>query len=134
MNSHQVVVVAAFLSLAPLFVGCGKQKGLGRLPLHGKVTLANGTTVSGTISFLPAPGHAGPAATTKLAEGNYWFDGQNGPTTGPHTIIIKRIAHRDEQLKLLAAKTCQPPTKSEWTQSADISDDGQYLHDIKLND
>ena len=63
--------------------GCGQGKGVERLPVHGTVTLSSGEKLSGSITFLPAKGQLGPAATTKLAEGSYKFDRSNGPRRAP---------------------------------------------------
>ena len=37
-----------------------------------------------------------------------------------------------EHAEVAANKQPTPETKTEWTQSADVSDDGQYLHDFTL--
>ena len=105
-----------------------------RLPVHGTVTLASGEKLSGSITFLPARGRLGPAATTKLAEGRYKFDRHNGPAAGPQTVIVKRVVPRSNVLDSLAKKQPIAKTKGEWTQSAEVSDDGQYLHNFTLED
>jgi len=105
-----------------------------RLPVHGTVTLVSGEKLSGAITFLPAEGRTGPAATAKLTKGSYKFDRSNGPTAGPQTVIIKKIVPRSSTLKSLADKQPIPITKAVWTQSADVSDDGHYLHDFTLED
>jgi hypothetical protein len=42
----------------------------------------------GSISFLPDAGHRGPAASTAIIAGEYRFDSENGPTPGPHRVIV----------------------------------------------
>lgn len=129
MNSHRTTVVLILLGLATLLVGCDRGK---RLPVYGTVTLVNGEKPSGSITFLPAKGRAGPAATTKLAEGSYKFDRSNGPTAGPQTAMIKRFVSRADALQAIADKKVIPQTKTEWTCSADVLDNDQYLHDFSL--
>jgi len=96
--------------------------------------LANGEKLSGSITFLPATGQPGPAATTKLAEGSYQFNRSNGPTVGPHVLIVKRIVPRSRIPELAADKQAVEERKVEWTESADLLDDGQYLQDFTLKD
>ncbi len=150
MNSHRVVVVSLLLGLAPLLAGCGQGSGVKRLPVHGTVAFANGETLNGSITFRPADG-LGPAATTKLEEGSYQFDRGNGPTAGPQIVIMRRVVSRSripdkkqavQQYKQAAQQYKQaqknkqaiPKSEGEWTSSADLADDGQYLQDFTLKD
>ena len=134
MNSHRAIVVWILLGLAPLLVGCDKGQGGERLPVHGTVRFANGEKPGGWITFLPAKGRAGPAATTALAEGCYKFDRSNGPLAGPQTVIVKRVVPRSIALKAIADKQHVQKTKNQWTRSVNVLDDGQYLHDFTLED
>jgi len=102
--------------------------------MHGTVALASGEKPSGSITFLPTKGRAGPAATTTLAEGSYQFDRSNGPMAGPKTVIVKRFVPRANVLRTLINKKAIPQTNTEWTQSVEVSDDGQCLHDFTLKD
>ncbi len=120
------------LGLAPVLVGCGRGTGVDRLPVHGTVTLANGEKLSGSITFRPAQGRSGPAATTNLTDGSYQFNRGNGPTAGSQTVIVMRIVPRSRIPQASTDKQALPNAKSQWTQSADISDDGQYLYDFTL--
>jgi hypothetical protein len=137
------------MGLATLLFGCGR-KGLDRLPVHGTVTFANGEKPDCSIMFKPAKGQPGPSATTKVVNGNYQFDRTNGPTAGPHTVTVARIIHRSLQKlsdkkasaekkpatnkKTAADNQAGPDEKTEWTESADIADDGRYLQDFTLKD
>jgi len=156
VNSHRTVVVSILLGLAPFLAGCGKKNNVERLPVHGTVTLANGERFNGSITFRPANGRPGPAATTKLADGSYEFDRSNGPTAGPQTVIVMRIVPRADVLQALASQSSAaqhsasrtPPTRpagkpatprettpkanAEWTDAADVPADGQFLCDFKL--
>ena len=155
VNGLRAILVCILLGLAPLLVGCGGKKGPERLPVYGTVTLASGEKINGSITFLPVRGGTGPAATTKLAGGSYKFDRSNGPTAGPHNAIIKRGVPRSSMLQSLAdkeaiAKTITertksqriksaekeavPENKTEWTESANVSDNGRYLYDFILED
>ena len=105
-----------------------------RLPVHGTVKLASGEKFSGRIAFLPEKGQLGPAANTNLVEGRYTFDRINGPTAGPHRVIVTRTTSGSRIPERLADKQPMPTAKTEWTESRDVSNDGRYLHDFTLED
>ena len=134
MHGQRAIVVSILLGLVPLLGGCSKGRGVERLPVHGTVTLANGGKFSGSITFLPAGGRLGPAATTKLTDGSYLFNRGNGPTAGSQKVIVMRVVPRANVLNAIAEKKPMLATKTQWTQSADVADDGEYLHDFTLED
>ncbi|HZZ27105.1 MAG TPA: hypothetical protein VFE46_03785 [Pirellulales bacterium] len=70
--------------------GCGQRNPLERLPVYGAVALASDEKLSGSITFVPAEGRAGPAATASIVDGRYQFDAENGPTPGPSRVLVKR--------------------------------------------
>ena len=105
-----------------------------RVPVHGTVALASGEKLSGSITFLPAEGRAGPAASASLVEGSYKFDRSNGPTAGPHTVTVRRPLTRTNLYRSRADTKTVAKKKMEWTRSADVLDDGQYLQDFTLDD
>ena len=74
------------LALLVLQGGCGNPAELNRLPVFGTITGFPGTT--GSISFIPAPGNKGPGAVASIQNGKYQFDATNGPTPGPHEVLI----------------------------------------------
>jgi hypothetical protein len=76
--------------LVTSLIGCGKRDPMERLPVYGNVSLASGENVGGSITFVPAEGRSGPAATTSIVDGRYRFDADNGPTEGPSRIIVNR--------------------------------------------
>jgi hypothetical protein len=129
----RVLSALILLGLLPLLCGCGSESSLDRLPVHGTVTMASGERLNGSITFLPAEGQSGPSATTKLNAGKYEFDSTNGPTAGPHTVIMKRVVSRADSLKTIEAKQRIPENGAEWTLSVDIADSGQYLQDFALD-
>ena len=133
MSKCRAFAVLILLGLLSLHCGCGPGDRVDRLPVHGTVTMASGERLNGSIAFVPAQGQSGPSATTKLDEGKYEFDRTNGPTTGPHTVIIRRVVSRADSLKAIAAKQQTRENGAPWTLSADVADDGQYLQDFTLD-
>jgi hypothetical protein len=124
-----------------LLVGCGNAGGVARLPVGGKVVRADGKPMSGSISFLPAQGRSGPAATARLVDGKYQFDRSNGPTAGPSRVIVKQLISK---MAKLAQRNGAPPNpsqssapagreKMDWILSADVSKDGPFQCDFKLD-
>jgi hypothetical protein len=119
------------LGVAATLVGCGKGDRATRLPVFGAVSLESGEKLSGSISFVPTEGHRGPAATTTLVDGNYRFDRDNGPTAGPHRVIVKRVNSKSKMLAGLAEKKpkdAKPGSaaepKREWTVFVDVAENG----------
>ena len=129
-----LLTVAAILTLGILAAGCGKDASA-RLPVYGYVTCANGESFSGSITFVPDKGRPGPAATTGVRGGYYRFDGTNGPTAGPHKVMIRKIVPPGEALKSLGQKDSPHAGsgKTAWTLSADVKLDGPYRFDFKLD-
>ena len=106
-------IVWALAGMAMLVSGCSKGPAA-RLPVHGTVSFANGAKLSGSITFVPTAGHAGPAATTTLADGDYQFDRNTGPTAGPHQVIIRRILSKSAALTTRGKKNAELPPPAEW--------------------
>jgi hypothetical protein len=132
LKRRQVLVVSILLGLAPLLLGCGKRSGVARLPVHGTVTLPSGEKLNGSITFIPAKGQPGPGATTRLAEGRYQFDLNNGPTVGPHIVTMTRVVSRASMIDALRKRLPLARSKAEWTCTADVVEDGRYLRDFAL--
>ncbi len=128
MNSqrvNRVIGVLILLGLVPLLAGCSSK----RLPIQGTVRLAKGEKLDGSITFLPAAGQEGVAATAKLTEGSYKFDRSNGPTAGPKTVIVTRIVAKGRPRESLFTNA-----KSQWTRTADVTQDGEGVYDFDLDD
>ncbi len=130
------------LALAVVAAGCGKDPAA-RLPVYGDVSCADGQTFNGSISFLPAAGSRGPAATTGIGNGYYCFDSADGPMAGPHRVLIRKILPPGWALKSLHKNNKNNPAaapaaaaagsgKTTWTFSADVRLDGPYRHNFKL--
>jgi hypothetical protein len=134
VNTQRAIVISIVLGLAPPLVGCGKSKGLERLPVHGTVTFASGERPDCSITFTPANGQPGPSANTMVVGGSYKFDRGKGPTAGPHTVTVTRIIHRSDELKAIAEKKPVAPKKANWTESVDVLDNGKYVQDFDLKD
>jgi hypothetical protein len=133
-----MAMAGTVILVAALMAGCG-QAVPARAPVHGTVSRFNGEKLNGSISFLPAEGKAGPAATTRLADGEYQFDRKNGPAPGPHVVIIKKIFSKEAALKSMVEKKSATPgdaaaAKSEWSLTADVPRDPPYRCDFKLDD
>jgi hypothetical protein len=113
-------------------VGCGKSNP-NRLAIFGKVTAANEGPISGSITFVPKEGSLGPAAMTALNKGEYQFSDRNGPTTGPHWVIVRRsitkpripTADRGEQ-KSSADEVSKGALKTEWRLAVDVKESASY--------
>jgi len=129
------------LLLTAIVMGCGRPSGVERLPVFGTVTDAGGDKVSGSISFVPDQGRPGPSAIASIKDGEYRFDKSNGPTAGPHRVIVTRKATKEPVVKQTGspggaptgkknASTRLPATPS--TLSADVPAKGPYRLDFKL--
>jgi hypothetical protein len=129
------------LALGVAMAGCGQRGGVVRLPVYGSVTSSGEEKPSGTITFLPAEGQSGPAATAALVDGQYRFDQADGPTAGPHRVIVKRTLSKDPSE---TPGNARPPAipgktpagdgqKTDWTLSVDVPAAGPYQCDLKLN-
>jgi len=129
LNRHRAIVITIFLGLAPLSAGCGKRTGVERFPVYGTVKFANGDKFSGTISFQP---ERGPAANTGVTNGTYKFDRNNGPVAGKQTVKFKPLISRSRIPEPPPKNNTLPATKTEWSQSTEVSNDGQNLHDFTL--
>ncbi|MGV3483205.1 MAG: hypothetical protein ACO1RT_02170, partial [Planctomycetaceae bacterium] len=69
-----------------LLEGCGSESP--RRAVRGTVSVDQTVIARGSISFFPDRGHAGPAASTAIVDGNYRFTEINGPTAGRHRVVI----------------------------------------------
>jgi len=78
----------AFLIGMLIASGCGSQSGPKRIAVYGTVTRDGKSLEHGSISFLPAEGHTGPVANGAISGGKYSFSTENGPTAGPHRVLV----------------------------------------------
>src|SRR5262245_7866472 len=68
--------------------GCQSSDGLARIPVFGTVSLEADDPVNGMISFVPADGTVGPAATASVIDGVFAFDTKNGPVAGKYRVLV----------------------------------------------
>jgi hypothetical protein len=145
-NCSRSVVRFVLLSAIVVIGGCRPQNEVSRLPVHGTVTTANGEKPNGSISFIPADGESGPAAMTVLTGGNYQFDRTNGPTAGPHQVIVRKmVSHsrtppsgagdfKNNSVKTADTKAADNKTvpKTEWRLTANLSEHAANQYDFTL--
>ena len=130
----RVVVGAAAMGL---LVGCSGG-GPERIPLRGTVEVGGQPLADGSISLMPAKGHSGPSATTSIAAGRYEFTRENGPTAGPHRVIV-RVTTEDKAMMLSKAAGQAPqsqpkrPGKTRWERQTEVPDREPYEYDVKLD-
>jgi hypothetical protein len=107
--------------------------------MFGAVALATGEKLSGSITLMPAKGNTGPAATTAIVDGQYRFDTTNGPTAGPHQVMIKRMTltgtPRVPSANQKGAVRPDGPVESkmQWILDVDIKPGELNQHDFKLD-
>ena len=119
--------------------GCSQRPGEARLPIAGKVSLASGERLSGSVTFVPTEGHSGPAATTSVVDGHYEFDRTNGPTAGPHRVIVVRSVSKDSVLAARMDKKSKDSkgaataeSKLQWTLLIDLPAVGSNQCNLSL--
>jgi hypothetical protein len=135
-----IAAAGALFALGASIVGCGPS-GPTRLPVEGSVSRANGEKINGAITFLPSEGRAGPAATANLVEGEYRFTREDGPTAGPHRVIVRKIVSKAALLESRDRKTSPADQgtgaagggKTVWTLSTDVPTGAPYRCDFKLD-
>jgi hypothetical protein len=138
---QRIVALCLALGLGVLPAGCGRSSGVVRLPVRGTVVGVGGEKLTGSITFVPAEGRSGPAATTTLVDGQYQFDLESGPTAGRHRVIVSRASAKaamppSGSTKLSPASQEAPGTKglkTEWTLSVDVPTAKPYQCDFKLD-
>jgi hypothetical protein len=140
IQRHRIIALCLALGLGVLPLGCGKSSGVVRLPVRGVVVGPGAEKLTGSITFVPAEGRPGPAATTTLVDGQYQFDLENGPTAGRHRVIVARASSKAAMLSASSGRTstASPAAatkglKTEWTLSVDVPSAKPYQCDFKLD-
>lgn len=83
------LVLGMFAGLGMLLSGgCGQKSGPTRIGVSGVVDRSTEPLVNGTITFLPAKEHKGPAANGVIQNGKFEIPEDEGPTAGPHQVLI----------------------------------------------
>ncbi len=81
--------LGCYVCLIVLEVGIlGCDKATERRPVGGAVTVDGHAVARGSVSFFPDRGQSGPPASTAITAGRYQFNSTNGPTAGPHRVVI----------------------------------------------
>jgi hypothetical protein len=80
---HSVVIAGLVVLCFPACDSKGPRR-----PVSGTVSVEGVSVLLGSISFLPEAGHRGPPASTAIVDGKYQFTTENGPTPGPHRVIV----------------------------------------------
>lgn len=114
--------------LLSTMLGCGANSA--RIPVYGSVSGPDAQPISGSVSFTPDVGHAGPGAAASLEAGKYKFDRSNGPQPGPHQVIIARRVSKQD---LDQARAGKQNRKSMWTFNANVSAEGSHQFDFQLD-
>ena len=97
-----------------------------------------GERFNGTITFLPADGKS-PAAILSLTNGEYQFNRHNGPSAGPHRVIVNKVLAKGPMLQSRGSRAASGraaaggPAKTQWTQSANVTAEGPYRFDFHLD-
>jgi len=90
------------------------------MAIGGTVKRGGAPLANGMISFRPAEGGSGPAAATSIREGRYQFDSTNGPTSGPHQVVILSAIEGKLTAAPVAATPPTPGTDAPWTVEIDV--------------
>ncbi len=112
-----------------LVVGCGSQDCPRRVAVTGTVTRSGAPVETGSVAILPRDGHSGPGANGAIAGGEFEFDSSNGPTPGPHVVVIRSMIPKDELMRLQA--TGSEP-KMTWEFPLQIPDESSFHHAFVL--
>lgn len=69
--------------------GCGKQSGLEKVVVQGKVTYAGQAIENGQIYFYPLPGTKGPVSGAPIKDGVYRAEAKGGVPVGRHRVKVE---------------------------------------------
>jgi len=88
-NCRDVTILLFAASVLLCLPSCGgPARTPNRIPLEGRIVTATGKPVNGSISFTPAKGTKGLAATSSIVEGNYRFTTSDGPQAGKYNVTV----------------------------------------------
>jgi hypothetical protein len=86
MTQYAIVCLAA--TAAATLAGCG-QRGPARAPIQGKVTIGGQPLTAGRILFTPIAPNQGPAASARIAAGEYKLSANEGPVAGQNRVEVE---------------------------------------------
>ncbi len=118
--------------------GCHRADSPPRVAVYGTVKRAGVAVPSATISFLPANGQLGPAATTVVTRGQYRFDTETGPVAGPQRVLIDLgttmklgVAEAGASHEASSGRAAAQEQR-EWEFSLDVPVAEQFEHNVDL--
>ena len=129
MTTSLVRTTVCLASLLPV-IGCGGGEGPERIAVSGEVRRGGQPLTNASISYLPDAGHAGPAATTGIIDGQYRFTTQTGPVAGPHRVVIRLSAPGNVFREKDEKRPASGP--SSWQFKADVPERGPWENDFVL--
>lgn len=119
------------LILACSLVGCSNNAWQG-VDITGTVQAGGVVIPRGSISFLPASGRSGPAATAVITDGRFHIAGADGPLPGPHQVLV--YLECDPKSAILAGGAApKAPPKTRWETQVEIPAAEHFACDLKLD-
>ena len=88
-HRNWLALFAGTMLITMQFTGCETADGPVRISVSGKVTLDQAPLRTGVIRFIPVDEIGGPAASTKVVDGEFEFSSQNGPLIANHRVEIE---------------------------------------------
>jgi len=116
-----------------LGAGCSGEDGPRRVPVHGKATLDGAPVENASISFLPADGLHGPAATAVIRAGEYRLGAEDGPVAGAHRVVV--LLDGDEKTASPAGRAGRLPKAGsvrQWDFRVVVPEEGPFVYDVTL--
>lgn len=114
---------------AMFFSSCSKPSGPRRVSVSGSVRLAGKPLPPASISFQPDQGHSGPAANGEIVNGQYRLTTEDGPTAGPHRVVISLAPPKG----VPSPNDPPRPKRARWEFSMTIPDAG-FTKDFDVED
>lgn len=114
-------------------LGCGGQKGPKRVPVRGSVEVESRTAIDGSISFLPVDGHRGPASNGVITKGAFLIPASEGPTAGPHLVIIGLMPLKSSSDSATNLSGGKPP-RTKWEVKVEVEEGGLDHHFLLKED
>ena len=136
--STEIGLALMLCLLTVLVAGCSGGDGVDRIAVQGEVLLDGAPLAEGSITILPAEGQSGPAATTTIEGGRFEFDEVNGPSAGPHRVIVTIVsAVNDGKSAFMKGPQGAPseaiPLRSKrWEREVDVPQTGSFQYDVRL--
>jgi hypothetical protein len=134
-------IIATCIVLAAV-VGCG-QSGPVRAAIEGKVTVGGQPLAAGRILFTPIAPNQGPAASARIAAGQYKLAANEGPVVGANRVEVEAdlnlgFAIDDEAAfarrggRPLPPNSIPPAFNSQSTLTADVKAGGENSYDFAI--